>query len=133
MCQRYPLTKGSIQDGLIFVDLNLNVDRYKSDFVRSHPSSSLSVLAVLHLVVGAPFMGPSRLRVPRPLACQIRPDRDGLRARWVVPQHGSINGTPTRWPSGAHGERPHSWRRVYVHCEHEGIYLMVKPLRYSAI
>src|SRR5579875_249998 len=36
MRQRHPLTKGRVENCLVFVDLNLNSDRLKTNFVSSH-------------------------------------------------------------------------------------------------
>src|SRR6266404_7318875 len=84
MRQRYTLTKRSVEHGFVFVHVDLNVDRLKSNFVCSHTATLSSGV----------LRGPQKIRTKATRSFLPRSARGGCPAR---------------------------------------LYLMVKPLRYSAI
>src|SRR5258708_3074561 len=108
MRQCYTLTKGSVEHGFVFIHVDLNVDRLKSNFVCSHTATlSSGVLA-----------GPQKIKTKATCSFPCNPSRVLAGAR-------EMSAISSFLPRSARGRCPHGYPAR--------LYLMVKPLRYSAI
>src|SRR5258708_20527786 len=104
MRQCYTLTKGSVEHGFVFIHVDLNVDRLKSNFVCSHTATLSSGV----------LPGSQKIRTKATCSFPCNPSR-------VLAGAQEMSAISSFLPRSATGGCP------------PRLYLLLKPLRYSAI